>query len=77
MSMSNPKSKDQTTLTAIRKSSAPYLPPPLLRFLHVSDTYFHLNHASVANDYDEPSMAIISALLLAYIVCRSIQGMWA
>lgn len=68
-----------TALTALRKSSAPYLPPPLLRFLHVADTYVKLNHASFSEGHchDEPSMAVLAALFLAYVVCRSVQGMWA
>ncbi|KAL7530295.1 hypothetical protein ACHAWF_003324 [Thalassiosira exigua] len=78
-SKTNDRDLDLAILTVIRKSSAPYLPPPLLRFLHVTDAYFHRHHESLINDYcsDEPSMAILSALFLAYIVCRSIQGMWA
>ncbi|KAL7530684.1 hypothetical protein ACHAXR_003625 [Thalassiosira sp. AJA248-18] len=75
--MSDPKTKPHK-LTTLRKSTAPYLPPPFLRLLHVTDTYFHLHHSAITNDYcnDEPSMAILSALFLAYAVLRSIQGMW-
>ena len=71
--------EEQTILTTVRKSSAPYLPPPLLRFLHVTDTYFHLNHELISHDHchDEPSMAILSALFVAYIVLRSIQVLWS
>ena len=77
--MGVPLTDGQTTLTNIRKISAPYLPPPLLKVVHVTDNYFRLNHASITKDYcyDEPSMAIISALFLAYIVWWSIQGVWA
>jgi len=77
--MSDYKAEGQALLVTVRKSAAPFLPPPLLRFLHVTDTYFHLNHGSITADYcyDEPSMAILSSLFLAYIVLRSVQGMWA
>jgi len=63
--------KDQSTLTAIRKLSAPYVPPPILRFIHLIDTICNNNdyHCS-----DEPGMSLITALFLAYIVCRSVQG---
>lgn len=71
--------KEQMILTTVRKSSAPYLPPPVLQLLYVTDTYFHLNHDVITHEqcYDEPSMAILSALFVAYIVLRSIQGMWS
>ena len=66
-------------LTSVRKSLAPYLPPPVLKGLYNTDVYFHLNHnkiISLDQFDDEPSMAILSALFVAYIVLRSIQGLW-
>ncbi|KAL7443199.1 hypothetical protein ACHAXH_005635 [Discostella pseudostelligera] len=74
----SPKAKDDV-FTTLRKTSAPYLPPPLLRFLHFTDTYFHVNHGYIASDYcyDEPSMSILSSFFLAYIVWQTAKGMWA
>ena len=77
----SPTSKEHEVvfLTTARKVSAPYLPPPLLRLIHETDKYFHLQHASLTNDhcYDEPSMAMLSSLFLAYMILRGIQGIWS
>ncbi|KAL3771607.1 hypothetical protein ACHAW5_006634 [Stephanodiscus triporus] len=76
--MKTAMSEDRAFLTAVRKSSAPYLPPPLLRFLHAVDANFHLHHGTIASDYfhDEPSMTIMSSLFIAYVVWRSARRMW-
>ncbi|KAL9181513.1 hypothetical protein ACHAXT_010318 [Thalassiosira profunda] len=70
---------DPPILTVARKSAAPYLPPPLLQLIHASDEYFHIHHTTLTHEHcnDEPSMAILAALFLAYIVLRAVQGMWA
>ena len=72
------KDDGRMVLTAVRKSMAPYLPPPVLRFMHGVDAHIQLHHAPFANDYcyDEPSMAILSALFLAYMIWKSALGMW-
>eukprot|EP01082_Thalassiosira_pseudonana_P000722 g1521.t1 g1521 contig10:2267209-2268231(-) len=76
------KSRDvephQHSLTTLRKTSAPYLPPPLLQFIHTIDTYAHVNHESIAtNDYfnSEPSMAVVSTFLMAFFVLKAIKGL--
>ena len=78
--MANPANEQRmVVLTSVRKSLAPYLPPPVLKGLYNTDVYFHLNHNKIIshNQFeDEPSMAILSALFVAYIVLRSIQGLW-
>jgi len=78
--MANPtKEQRMVVLTTVRKSLAPYLPPPVLKGLYNTDVYFHLNNKKIISHdqfEDEPSMAILSALFMAYIVLRSIQGLW-
>ncbi|KAL7471336.1 hypothetical protein ACHAXS_013443 [Conticribra weissflogii] len=74
-----PKTKGdiQHLLTTLRKSTAPYLPPPLLQTIHAADTYLHIHHPSVANDYlaSEPTAALASSLILAWIVWRSLVSL--
>ena len=73
------KEQRMVVLTTVRRSLAPYLPPPVLKGLYNTDVYFHLNHNKIISHdqfEDEPSMAILSALFVAYIVLRSIQGLW-
>ena len=76
--MSDDQANDRAFLTALRKSSAPFLPPPLLRFMHAIDANVCLNHGRFAVDYcnDEPSTAMLSSFLLAYIAWRSVRGTW-
>jgi len=78
--MANPANEQRmVVLTSVRKSLAPYLPPPVLKGLYNTDVYFHLNHNKIISHdqfEDEPSMALLSALFVAYIVLRSIQGLW-
>ncbi len=71
--------RGSSKFTAIRKTSAPYLPPPLLRLIHATDTYFHVNHEFIATDYchDEPSMVILSSFFLAYLLWHFAKGVWA
>jgi signal recognition particle receptor subunit beta len=65
-------------LTALRKSTAPYLPPPLLRLIHAIDAYAHLYHSSSStdddtNEFNEASMKILSSLLMAYLLYQCIK----
>ena len=71
--------RGSSKFTVIRKASAPYLPPPLLRLIHATDTYFHVNHGFIATDYchDEPSMVILSSFFLAYVLWHFAKGAWA
>mmetsp|Transcript_5656 Transcript_5656/g.11708 ORF Transcript_5656/g.11708 Transcript_5656/m.11708 type:complete len:409 (+) Transcript_5656:60-1286(+) len=75
----SPKTKGDIhhLLTTLRKSTAPYLPPPLLQTIHAADTYLHIHHPSVANDYlaSEPTAALASSLFLAWIVWRSLLSL--
>lgn len=76
--MSDDQANDRAFLTALRKSSAPFLPPPLLRFMHAIDANVRLNHSRFAVDYcnDEPSTAMLSSFFLAYLAWRSVRGTW-
>ena len=78
MTGDNVKDNKGMVLTKVRKSMAPYLPPPLLRIMHGLDAHIQLHHAPLATNYcyDEPSMAILSALFLAYMLWKSALGMW-
>ena len=71
---------DDPTLLVLRNariSAAPYLPPPLLNAIYITDSYLHSNHASFSTTYchSEPSMSILSAFFSAYIVLKFIQGL--
>lgn len=77
--MSTSTTPSQTTmLTTLRKRTAPFLPPPLLRIIHAVDTYAYLHRASIADStgvtIDEPSMTLLSSLLVAYLIWRFIKG---
>ena len=76
--MSDDQANDRAFLTALRKSSAPFLPPPLLRFMHAIAANVRLNHSRFAVDYcnDEPSTAMLSSFFLAYLAWRSVRGTW-
>lgn len=63
----------QTVLRNIRKSAAPYLPPPLLNVIHKTDSYLLANHATRLPS--EPSMSILTAFFSAFIALRLIQGL--
>eukprot|EP00986_Skeletonema_menzelii_P016254 scaffold14081_cov138-Skeletonema_menzelii.AAC.6 len=64
-------------LRSMRLSAAPYLPPPVLSAIHITDSYLHVNHASFSSTYcySEPSVSILSAIFSAYVVLRLIQGL--
>ncbi|KAL3789613.1 hypothetical protein HJC23_003162 [Cyclotella cryptica] len=66
------------SLTTLRKSSAPFLPPPLLRLIHAVDTYVHLHKASInavtGTHIEEPSMTVLSSILMAYLIWRFVKG---
>lgn len=77
------KDRGASLLTAMRKSIAPYLPPPILRLIHAVDVNFHRAREGggtmfANNDYfnEEPSMSIMITLLFAYVVYASTRGMW-
>ena len=61
-----------------RRAVAPLLPPPVLRAIHATDSHFVVNHASFTDEYlySEPSMAILSAILLACTVWKAFQIVW-
>lgn len=65
----------QLVLRNTRISAAPYLPPPLLNAIYITDSYLHSNHALFSTTYchSEPSMSILSAFFSAYIVLKFIQ----
>lgn len=67
----------QILLRSARISVAPYLPPPVLNAIHITDSYLHVNHASFSSTYfhSEPSASMLSAIFSAYIVLRLIQGL--
>lgn len=67
----------QVVLRNVRISAAPYLPPPLLNAIHITDSYLHVNHPILSSSYfhSEPSVSILSALFSAYMVLRLIQGL--
>ena len=83
--MTNPQHADATgeddptqiVLRSVRLSAAPYLPPPVLNAIHITDSYLHVNHASFSSTYchSEPSVSMLSALFSAYVVLRLIQGL--
>ena len=78
--MANPQQDDDPTqivLRSARLSAAPYLPPPVLSAIHITDSYLHVNHASFSSTYfhSEPSASILSAIFSAYVVLRLIQGL--
>ena len=61
-----------------RRIVAPFLPPPVLRAIHATDSHFVVHHASFTDEYlhSEPSMAILSAMLLACTVWKAFQIVW-
>ena len=64
-------------LTTLRKSAAPFLPPPLLRLIHAVDSYAYIHRASVANStdatIDEASMTLLSSIFVSYIIWKLIK----
>lgn len=78
--MANPQQDDDPTQLVLRSArlyAAPYLPPPVLSAIHITDSYLHVNHASFSSTYfhSEPSASILSAIFSAYVVLRLIQGL--
>ena len=85
--MATPKREDSASgldpttprivLRNVRLSAAPYLPPPVLSAIHITDSYLHVNHASFSSTYcySEPSVSILSAVFSAYVILRLMQGL--
>ncbi|EJK73270.1 hypothetical protein THAOC_05115 [Thalassiosira oceanica] len=61
-----------------RRAVAPLLPPPVLRAIHATDSHFVVHHASFTDEYlhSEPSVSILSAILLACTVWKAFQIVW-